>query len=363
MHSEIDDEFLKILSALAGSGVEMAFERRGEYTTTYPLHGEIVAVDESAGTIQILRTRTHAGEVHTMGLRYFLSATAPNCEPLINSLARARLQTDLQKGIDTGPIQSSTALTQSKFQGTSTGAMTGYPPNRYVFADKQDPSRTVAIIARSLGDATQFMASQDLFMTLDESLQIAVACHVLWPAGMTYDRLKHPEAWQAPWQKIFEALDGLPTRALAYYLRKLRGGSTVVTDTGAIGAAATQSLVARGLLQTEGRPATFEETIKRIPVAGLKELLRSAGANSKIPTRLLLETQVLSIMTDALHQKALQLMRAPKTVLKAPCGLTNEEFANALKEMRDSIFLMRQWLRATYELDREAELRALATRM
>ncbi|MDP3229164.1 MAG: hypothetical protein Q8N13_14430 [Acidovorax sp.] len=45
MLHEIDDEFLND-------------ERRGEGTTTYPLHGEIVAVDESAGRIQILRPRT-----------------------------------------------------------------------------------------------------------------------------------------------------------------------------------------------------------------------------------------------------------------------------------------------------------------
>lgn len=373
MNREIDEEFLKILSALAGSGVELSFERRGEDTTTYPLHGEIVAVDESAGTVQILRTRTHAGEVHTMGLRYFLSATAPNCEPLINSLARARLQADLQKGIarekaieqvkaSAGASQSP-ALTQSRFQGMATGTMAGYPSNRYIFADKEDPTRTVGIIARSMADATQFMASQDLFMTLDESLQIAVAGHVLWPAGIAYVSLKNVEAWRAPWLEIFKALDGLPASALAFYLQKMRGGSKVVTDTGAIGAGAIQSLVARGLLHTEGRPTSYEETIKRIPVAGLKELLRSAGAKSKLPSRLLLEAQVLAIMTDELHRQALQLMRAPKTVVRAPCGLTNEEFAHALKEMRDSIFIMRQWLRSTYELDREDELRRLAGRM
>lgn len=373
MLHEIDDEFLNILSALAGSGVEMAFERRGEGTTTYPLHGEIVAVDERAGTIQILRTRTHAGEVHTMGLRYFLSATAPNCEPLLNTLARARLQGDLQKDLarakaieqvkaSPGAPQSP-ALTQSRFQGTSTGTMVGLPPNRYVFTDKKDTSRTVGIIARSMADATQFMASQDLFMTLDESLQIAVSCHVLWPAGMTYDRLINPEAWKAPWMEIFKALDGLPGSALAFYLQKVRSGTNRVTDTGAIGAAAIQSLFARGLLHTEGRPTSYEETVKRIPVAGLRELLRHAGAKSKLPTRLLLEAQVLAIMTSELHQKALQLMNAPKTFLRAPCGLSNEEFAHALKELRDSIFIMRQWLRSTYELDREDELRALAARM
>ena len=373
MLREIDDEFLKVLSALAGSGVEMAFERRGEDTTTYPLHGEIVAVDESAGTIQILRTRTHAGEVHTMGLRYFLSATAPNCEPLINSLARARLQADLQKGIarekaieqvkaSAGASQSP-ALTQSRFQGMGTGTMGGYPSNRFIFADKEDPTRTVGIIARTMADATQFMASQDLFMTLDESLQIAVAGHVLWPAGIAYVSLKNSDAWRAPWLEIFKALDGLPASALAFYLQKVRSGSKSVADTGALGVAAIQSLTARGLLHTEGRPASYEETVKRIPVAGLKDLLRHAGAKSKMPTRLLLEAEVLSVMTSELHQKALQLLRAPKTVVRAPCGLSNEQFAQALKEMRDTIFIMRQWLRSTYELDREDELRRLAARM
>lgn len=376
MLHEIDDEFLNILSALVGSGVEMAFERRGEGTTTYPLHGEIVAVDESAGTIQILRTRTHAGEVHTMGLRYFLTATAPDCDPLINTLAKARLQADLQKGIarETAIEQVKASagsshihsLTQSRYQGNATGSMVGYPSNRYVFADKVDPTRTVGIIARSMADATQFMASQDLFMSLDDSLELAITGHVLWPAGIAYATVQNPEAWRAPWQEIFKVLDGLTVRALTFYLQKIRRGSQSISDTETIGNAAIQSLTARGLLQTEGRPASYEETVKRIPVAGLKELLRSAGAKSKLPTRLLLEAEVLSVMTSNpsnLHEKALQLMRAPKTVVRAPCGLSNDEFAHAIKELRDSIFIMRQWLRSTYELEREEELRAFAARM
>lgn len=125
MNEEIDDDFVKILTALAGSRVEMAFERRGEGTSTYPFHGEILSVDEHAGTIQILRTRTHAGEVHTMGLRYFLSATAPNCEPFLNSLAIDRHKAQLQKSVvrdraievlkaDSLGIQSHT-LTESRF--------------------------------------------------------------------------------------------------------------------------------------------------------------------------------------------------------------------------------------------------------
>lgn len=373
MHRDIDVDFLKILSALAGSGVEMAFERRGEDTTTYPLHGEIVAVDESDGTIQIRRTRTHAGEVHTMGLRYFLSATAPNCDPLINSLAQARLQAELQKRIDRETaieeVKASAgashvpSLTQSRFQGRATGTMAGYPASRYVFADKVDPTRTVGIIARSMADATHFMASQDLFMTLDESLQIAITCHVLWPAGIAYAQVKNPEAWSAPWQEIFKVLDGLPAKALTFYLQKVRSGSRSISDTGVIGTAAIQSLAARGLLHTEGRPASYEETIERIPVAGLKELLRAAGAKSKMETRLLLEAELLSVMTSELHQQALQLMRAPKTAVRAPCGLSIDEFAHALKEMRDSIFIMRQWLRATFALDREDDLRALTSRV
>lgn len=377
MHPEIDDEFMSILCALAGSGVEMAFERRGEGTTTYPLHGEVVAVDESAGTIQILRTRTHAGEVHTMGLRYFLTATAPDCDPLINTLARARLQADLQKGIAREAARETAieqvkasagsshihSLTQSRYQGNATGSMVGYPSNRYVFADKVDPTRTVGIIARSMADATQFMASQDLFMSLDDSLELAIKGHVLWPAGIAYATVQNPEAWRAPWQEIFKVLDGLTARALTFYLQKIRRGSHSISDTETIGNTAIQSLTARGLLQIEGRPASYEETVKRIPVVGLKELLRIAGAKSKLPTRLLLEAEVLSVMTNDLHEKALQLMRAPKTVVRAPCGLSNDEFAHAIKEMRDSIFIMRQWLRSTYELEREDELRALAARM
>lgn len=372
MHPEIDDDFMQVLSALAGSGIEMAFERRGSGTSTYPLHGEVVAVDETAGTIQIRRTRTNAGEVQTMGLRHFLSATAPHCEPLTNTLAGARLQADQQKDIareraieqvkaNTGSGERP-ALSQSRFQGTIAATIDGVPSNRYVYSDKVDPTRTVGIVARSMADATQFMASQDLFMTLDDSLQIAVVGHVLWPAGIAYDTLHNPDAWRAPWPEIFKSFDGLPAIAMAFYLRKARRGSWSVTDPEAIGIAAIQSLSSRGLLHIEGHPTDPAETIKRIPVSGLKALLRIAGAKPKLQTRVHLEEQVLAVMTSELHQRAHALMKAPKAVLKAPCGLSNEEFAQALNEMRDLIFTMRQWLRSTFELEREDDLRRLSTR-
>lgn len=45
--------------------------------------------------------------------------------------------------------------------------------------------------------------------------------------------------------------------------------------------------------------------------------------------------------------------------VKAPAGLAVEEFDRAIRELRDSIFLMRQWILATRELYREDELRQL----
>ncbi|BEU98841.1 hypothetical protein ACDW_45470 (plasmid) [Acidovorax sp. DW039] len=303
-----------------------------------------------------------------MGLRYFLSATAPNCEPFLNSLAIDRHKAQLQKSVvrdraievlkaDSLGIQSHT-LTESRFLSTST--MGDKPSKRFIFADKLDATRTVSISARSMADASKFMASQDLFMTLDESLVIAIKGHVLWPAGIAYDRLSNPEAWKAPWDAIFTALDDLPAAALTFYLQKMRGGSVAVRDIQSIAPSVRSSLAIRSLLTTEERPASYEETVKRISVSGLKDLLKHAGVKARVPTRLLLEAQVLSVMTNDLHKKALQLMSAPKTSLRPPCEMSNDDFAKALNEMRDLIYTMRQWLRATYELEREDELRSLS---
>jgi hypothetical protein len=45
--------------------------------------------------------------------------------------------------------------------------------------------------------------------------------------------------------------------------------------------------------------------------------------------------------------------------VKASAGLVAEEFDRAIREPRDFIFLMRQWILATGELYREDELREL----
>lgn len=375
MRDDVDPDFQEILAALAGSGIEIEFERRGEGVSTYPFHGEVVSVDAVAGTIQILRTRTHAGQIHTMGLRYFLSATPAHSSALFNTAAQRGLQQELnriserEKAIEHVKAGSYPSVNpgsiRSRYKGTFKGKMEQYPAVRYVYADITHPDRTVGITAKSPSDATRFITAQDLFTSLDDALLIAISGHVLWPAGIAYDRLQDPAAWKAPWLEIFKTLDGLPTNVLDFYLTKVRSEVKSVSSVETIGASGAKILSDRGLLYTEAPPGSYEETVKRIPVAGLKQLLRQAGVKGFVSTRLLLETQLLPLMTPELQAKALTLMpaRKPKTMLRAPCSMSLTDFLIAIKEMRASIFIMRQWLRATWELDRESELRLLTTEM
>ncbi len=87
---DFDPQFAKALSLAGPDAGEFEFERRGTGDSTYPMHALILGVDEKAGVIILRRTRTHAGRVQEMALRYFLTATSPQGVKLVNRVAVER---------------------------------------------------------------------------------------------------------------------------------------------------------------------------------------------------------------------------------------------------------------------------------
>lgn len=353
---DIDPHFLHALIKVAGVETgEFAFERRGSGSTTYPLHGVILAVNTQTGTITLRRTRTHAGEVHEMGLRYFLSATTPQGQRWENAgLVERNRQYQAKQQARENAIASALASTtlrrrvrptRSALVGAVDLTLHGRRVIGYRYMDREYPELKVVITASSLPAAQQFMGMQDLFMTLDDTIWDAINGHVLWPAGIECDRAKNPEAWSTDWMPIYDVLQGLLPSTLQLYLDAIRSDYEFPRLT-KFSKADLQALEARGLIRYQPTPSTSREVLEKVPsIIALRQLMKDHGITARAMSRALLIDQMLSHETPALIEAAKRLNPPPRARFLAPCGLSTQEFRGCIGELRNSIFLMRQWLR------------------
>ena len=365
----IDPAFLRAISGFVGTSEELKFERRGNSDSTYTLHGKVVSVDRKNGTVQIQRTRTNAGEVHEMGLWFFLSATQRSGVKVENRIVvkRNEMFREKQRAREAAVARASLNPSyrpdannrRSRFVGRRQGMLDGFPSERYVYEGLEGDQRKVGLTASSLAAADNFMSMQDIFMPLDDMVWHAIDSRVLWPAGVAFDRQVNPSAWSLDWFKLFDVLAGIPKEVLKQYLDLIHSGRVDFCVSVARRVSDTTSLSGRGLLEIESAPKSLAEILERIPVAGLRQLLKETSSNLKAETRGALTKELSRLMTSKLEASAIRLMRSPLMRVKAPAGLAVEEFDRAIRELRDSIFLMRQWILATRELYREDELRQL----
>jgi hypothetical protein len=365
----IDPAFLHAISGFAGTSEELEFERRGSGDSTYTLHGKVVSVDRKNGTVQIQRTRTNAGEVHEMGLCFFLSAAPRSGGKVENRIAVKRNEMFREKQRARKAAVASASFNpsykpgeksrRSRFVGLRQGVLDEFPSDRYVYEGLEGGHRKVAIIASSFAAADKFMSMQDIFMPLDDMVWHAIDSRVLWPAGVAFDRQVNPSAWSLNWFKLFDVLAGLPKEVLMPYLDLIHSGRVNFGVAVAGRIRDTTVLAERGLLEVESAPKSLAEILKRIPVVGLRHLLKETSSNSKVQTRGALAKELSRLATSKLEASAIRLMRSPLMRVKAPTGLVVEELDRAVRELRDSIFLMRQWILETRELYREDELRQL----
>lgn len=366
---DFDPQFAKALSLAGPDAGEFAFERRGAGDSTYPMHAVILAVDEKAGVIILRRTRTHAGRVQEMGLRYFLTATSPQGVQLVNRVAVERetkfrgKQQDRESAVATvltSPARRAIASpTKSMFGGSSHVALYGRKLRTFRYWDLENPKRCVVLTAKSLSAAEQFIAMQDLYLTLDDLLWDAINGHVLWPGGILCDQAVVVSAWSVDWVAIFEQLEGIPPDVFACYLKAVRSSADFpkMPDLTEEGRAFLQ---ARRLLVMEPEPQTFRQILDRVPtVAELRKLLKTTGASPAVTTRLLLAAQLLALETPALVDAARQLVRPARSMVCSPCGLAQWEFRDALMDLRGSIFGMRLWLRGEPDRFSEREVEML----
>lgn len=367
----IDPAFLHAIADFVGTSEEVEFERRGGSDSTYTLHGTVVSVDRKNGTVQIQRTRTHAGEVHEMGLRYFLSATPRSGLKVQNRVTVDRNEIFREKQRTREAAVASATLDpgyrpdsknrRSLFVERRQGHLNGYPSERYVYQGVEGGQREVGLIASSLAAADHFMSMQEIFMPLDDMVWHAINSRVLWPAGIAFDRQEKSSAWSLDWFKLFDVLAGIPKDALKQYLDLIHGGCMDFSLSVARKVNDATSLSRRGLLTVESSPSSLAEILERVSVAGLRQLLKEASSNFKGRTRVTMIEELSRLMTPELEASAVRLMRSPRMQVRAPAGLAADEFDRAIRELRDSIFLMRQWMLATREIYREEELRQLVS--
>lgn len=349
---DFDPAFARALKLAGPAAGEIAFERRGTGDSTYPMHAIIIEVDQTNGIIVLRRTRTHAGRVQEMALRYFLTATTTQGVKMINRVAveRERKFRDKQLARESAvasalanPVRRlKSKPTKSAFIGVSNATLWGHKLRTYCYWDRDDTQQSVDLAAKSLSAAEQFIAMQDLYMTLDDMLWDAISGHVLWPAGIEWDRQTGRASWTEDWVAIFRELDGIAPDVFACYLKAVRSSSDRpkmpgLTEQGA------SFLAARGLVGVEPK---FQQVLERIPtLAGLRSLLKVADIKPAGTSRSVCIAQLLAHETPALVRAAEELMGPPKLKIHGPCGMTAGEFSTALDLLRDSIFGMRQWLR------------------
>lgn len=354
----IDPHFLAYLVKAVGVETgEFAFERRGNGDTTYPLHGQIVAVDTVAGTITLRRTRTHVGEIHEMGLRYFLTATTPKGQKWENTALvernkqfrkKQQARQDTVAAVLASPHRRTRVKpTRSAFGGSVEVKLFGKTLKGFRYFDLEDSQARVVITASSIFAAEQFIGMQDIFAPLDEVIWDAVNGHVLWPAGIQCDRVAKPEAWSTDWLAIYEVLQGLSPSLLLRYTNTLQLGHEFPHLTH-FTLADQRALLERDLIRFEAAPVTSREVLEKVPtIAALRQLVKEHGIPAGGKLRAQVIDRMLAHETPALISAARLLVSPPRARFFAPCGLSKQEFLTALSELRHSLHQLRQWLRGT----------------
>lgn len=350
---DVDPSFLRALADAAGVETgEFAFERRGAGDTTYPLHGVILGVDAQAGVITLRRTRTHAGEIHEMGLRYFLTATSPQGAQYVNHGLVERNRRFLAKqqaresavslALSSPRARQNLRPTRSTFLKTSRVQIDRHALQGFLYGDLERPAQKVLIAANSLIAAQQFIGMQDIFIPLDDLLWDAINGGVLWPAWIQCERHENPEAWASDWVEIYQVLRGLSPSSLTAYVNTLRAGYEF-PKLNQLTPAERSTWVERGLLRYETVPATASEVLNAIrTVADLRKLMKDHGIKPAGKTRACLIEQMLAHETPSLLQAAKALLPPPRARVFVPCGLSRQEFLTAVSELRMSFFQMRQ---------------------
>ena len=361
----VDPKFIHALGRWIGLEQELEFERRGRADTNYTLHGRLIGIDLQAQRIKILRTRTHAGEIHEMLAEYVLGVRHPDGTVVSNeAMVRRDREFRNSQNLRVAVVERAVAdpeylvprnALRSVYMGCTKGPFGNTRLMQFDFADSADPSRRASICAKSLASAVRFMSWLDIWMSLDALLISAIRNHILWPGHIRFECHKKPSAGRTDWPRVFSAMDQLSHRTLEKYISRAMRGYTALNFRD-LDETELPVMLELGLVQYEPLPLRAREVLAWVQMPNLRVLAREYGSSLQLTNRAPIVSQLMERMNPAIEARARGLMRPPKLLWRGPDGMSPEAFEAAIRELRNSIGHLRRWLRDAGDVYRDEAL-------
>lgn len=364
MNDEIDNELLEKLNKLVGLRLEFCFERRGRGDSNYEFHGSVLSIDPRAGVIAVKRTRSHKDKIHEIEISSILTVTYPSGNKIRHKSAVER-DSNFRKKQDARIISvaavkrnySQTPLAtarRSGFSGRQKVEYDGQSYGGYLFTDDATYSNKVNIIGKNSTVVCRFMAMQDIFVSLDDTLLFAIEAHIIWPLGVAYERISNPDAFKIPWLEIYKTLDGLPIQLLKKYVNAIKRPEHLMSGYRTFDFEEAKILESRNLLMFLDKAIPIENLVLALEPRKIKEILAKAGESTEGKKKDYLVARVLEIMTPRIEESVRNAVTRKMRVL-TPLGVPAEDLKAAIEEQRTIMFLMRQVLYNTGTLGEHAE--------
>jgi hypothetical protein len=352
---EVDPMFVEALISLQETGQEILFKRFGQRYQAYELHGKIVAINSVEKKISIERTRSHAGEIHEMGIRNFISATGSTGQEYKHQKAFSQYEANLcriaawQEGVTRALIEPDykpqSLGSTSQFVRESFGHIKGHAVRLFIFSDSKDPDVEVAICAKSRDAAEHFMILVDAFITLDDLCPRMLLAHFLWPAWLEYEEsaLANETKTQVNWPDFFRIFDGIPISALSVYTNLALSEKWEFEEPHGHISEEVNVLLSHRLVRQIRR--TPEEILRRTGIRVLRAFVKEAGSSFKAQSGEAIRAHLLESMPSCLEQHLKREEGRAIYELAAPSEMSLPQLNATLRECRNMIHSLRHWLR------------------
>jgi len=361
--------FVADLMPLVGGQDELTFERRILADGSYEFHGRIVGLSGGNTLLHILRTRTHAGEVHTMNVFSFLRIKRPDGQALENHHSIERLATAAERSarraqnlrcIDRDPSTSGSS-DRNCFSPRGDARDAGLPSHRVFMFSSWSPSdsaigREAGITGATVADATIFMRVQSHFPDLNVAVSLALHSGIVWPVGV---QALHGGALDSAvrWLDVCAAFEGVPYQALHVYVRRVRANKGKAVSVAGMEAEWWPSLRRAGLMVWPIDPTNLEGLLARLDMAALRRIhaLNMQGAGP-VNTKKVLIKAILKSATPTIEEAALTAAQATLTPrIGPPPGMSMVEVHALFEEQATLLFFHRNWLWSGGEDLRESD--------
>lgn len=353
----LDAQFLIGLRRLMNTGAEAEIHRRGFQGSNYSLHGVIVAVHNS-GRIDIRRTRSHQGEVHTMDSRYMFRATVPGVETVANRTALAR--EILYRQREDQRVQQREETLRRAVEDASWMPEEPEGPTRIVSRHPRTDGGLdcevvsacavrAHVVASSERGAEKVLRCLEIFMPLESLVPIALGAGFLWPRTWN-------EAWSLPadshdpgpmrdrtqLDQLASLMRGLPHEVFRWLMAHLQRHHGSV-DPSKLNAEERAMLTANGLLTEVPRP-TFRQALECVHLHDLRAIVQTLGTGVKARHSAVLRQHIVEHLTPQVSEEVYMLSRYPRHALVLPPATSASLLHHQYGQYRFMLHALRKWL-------------------